>query len=155
MQVLDFAPLSRSTVGFDRLFQMLEGAARGAEGDAAYPPYNIERTGEDGYRVTIAVAGFRDGELSVTQQQNQLIVSGKQAADETATTKRFLHRGIAARAFERRFNLADYVRVTSAALDHGLLVIDLAREVPEAAKPRRIDITGAAPTAVLEQRAAA
>jgi molecular chaperone IbpA len=159
---IDFAPLTRSTVGFDRLFSILEGAQRQAQADAGYPPYNIERVSEDGYRITIAVAGFSESELSLVQQENLLIVTGKQKAEEGVV---FLHRGIAARAFERRFNLADYVRVSAASLENGLLVIDLVREVPESVKPRAIQIQRAdavstsapvaqSPAATIEQQAA-
>ena len=160
---IDFAPLTRSTVGFDRLFSILEGAQRQAQADAGYPPYNIERVSEDGYRIAIAVAGFSEGELNLVQQENLLIVTGKQKAEEGVV---FLHRGIAARAFERRFNLADYVRVSTASLENGLLVIDLVREVPESVKPRSIQIQRAsavsapasveqaAPAATIEQQAA-
>ena len=157
---IDFAPLTRSTVGFDRLFSILEGAQRQAQADAGYPPYNIERVSEDGYRITLAVAGFSEDELSLVQQENLLVVTGKQTTDEAQV--RFLHRGIAARPFERRFNLADYVRVTTAGLENGLLVIELLREVPDAVKPRAIQIqrtnavaaTEAAHAPVLEQKAA-
>ena len=159
---IDFAPLTRSTVGFDRLFSILEGAQRQAQADAGYPPYNIERVSEDGYRITIAVAGFSENELSLVQQENLLVVTGKQKADEGVV---FLHRGIAARAFERRFNLADYVRVSTASLENGLLVIELVREVPESVKPRAIQIQRAdavstsapvaqSPAAPIEQQAA-
>jgi molecular chaperone IbpA len=139
---IDFAPLTRSTVGFDRLFSILEGAQRQAQADAGYPPYNIERVSEDGYRITIAVAGFSENELTMVQQENLLVVTGKQKAEEGV---HFLHRGIAARAFERRFNLADYVRVASAGLENGLLVIELVREVPESVKPRTIQIQRSTP----------
>ena len=149
---IDFAPLTRSTVGFDRLFSILEGAQRQAQADAGYPPYNIERVSEDGYRITIAVAGFSESELNLVQQENLLVVTGKQKAEEGV---HFLHRGIAARAFERRFNLADYVRVASANLENGLLVIELVREVPESVKPRTIQIQRAAPAAPTVEQAPA
>jgi len=156
---IDFAPLTRSTVGFDRLFSILEGAQRQAQADAGYPPYNIERVSEDGYRITVAVAGFSENELDLVQQENLLVVTGKQKAEEGV---HYLHRGIAARAFERRFNLADYVRVASASLENGLLVIGLVREVPESVKPRTIQIQRSAPvagavdqaSATIEQKAA-
>jgi len=136
MRVMDLAPLTRSTVGFDRLFNMLENAVQFDPAET-YPPYNIERTGEDSYRVTLAVAGFTPEELSITAQPNQLIVAGKKAGEDGGE---YLYRGIAARAFERQFNLADYVKVVGASLKDGMLSIELVREVPEALKPRRIEI---------------
>jgi molecular chaperone IbpA len=136
MRLMDFAPLTRSSIGFDRLFDMIDNATQYEQADA-YPPYNIERTGENAYRITLAVAGFEPDELHITSQANQLIVAGKKA--QTAGGE-FLYQGIAGRAFQRQFSLADYVRVTGANLHNGMLSVDLAREVPEAAKPRRIDI---------------
>lgn len=138
----DFSPLLRFSVGFDRMMDALLDTAR-LEHVENYPPYDIERTGEDEYRVTLAVAGFRPEELSVTVQQNLLIVSGeKQDRNGAAAndSRRFLHHGIAARAFERRFSLADHMQVVGANLADGLLTIDLRREVPEAMRPRRIEI---------------
>ena len=147
----DFTPYRRSTVGFDRLFDLLETSARTASVDN-YPPFDIERTSEDAYRITLAVAGFKPDEVDMTAQQNLLVVSGKKAeiSDEG---RQFVHRGIANRAFERRFELADYVTVTGANLDNGLLTIDLVREVPEAMRPRKIAIGGQTP--VLEVAKAA
>lgn len=140
--VFDFSPYRRSTVGFDRLFDTLEAAAQG-DGGTNYPPYDIEKTGDDSYRITLAVAGFAEDEIELTAQQNQLIVSAKKSdATGEDEARQWLHRGIATRAFERRFQLADHVRVTTAKLDHGLLAIDLVREVPEAMKPRKIAIGG-------------
>ena len=133
--MVDLAPWSRSSIGFDRMFDMLENARRSERADN-YPPYNIEKTSDDTYRITLAVAGFSPAELSITFQPNELIVAGKK--DENSS--RYLHRGIADRAFRRRFSLADYVRVAGANLNGGLLSIDLAREAPEAMKPRRIEI---------------
>ena len=134
----DFAPYRRSTVGFDRLFDLLETGMRGdAEG---YPPFDIERQGQDSYRITLAVAGFRPDEIEIVAQQNQLTVTGKRAEDQDEG--QYLHRGIAARPFERRFQLADFVEVRSAGFDNGLLRIDLQRVVPEAMKPRKIEIGG-------------
>ncbi len=141
--VFDFAPYRRSTVGFDRLFDSLENLAQ-ADGNAGnYPPYDIERTGEDAYRITIAVAGFGEHEVELTAQQNLLVVSAKKADSATidGAERHFLHRGIATRAFERRFQLADHVEVRGARLENGLLAIDLVREVPEAMKPRRIPVS--------------
>ena len=144
MRTLDYSPLYRSVVGFDRLAALLDAAAKG--GDAAgYPPYNIESVGEDAYRIELAVAGFSPEELGIEARENVLTVSGRKAANDDA--KRFLHRGLAARSFERRFQLADYVVVTSAALANGLLAIELKRELPESLKPRRIEIGTGAPQA--------
>lgn len=137
MRTYDFSPLYRSAVGFDRLASLLEAAA-GAEAASGYPPYNIETTGENSYRIEIAVAGFRPEELSIEVKENLLTVQGKKAANDE--TKRYLHRGLAERNFERRFQLADYVVVTDAALADGLLAISLKRELPEQLKPRRIEI---------------
>jgi len=142
MSRLDFTPYRRSTVGFDRLFDMLESQARASSGDN-YPPFNIARNGEDTYRITLAVAGFRSQDIEITAQANLLTVQGRKRddADEGAE---MLHIGIANRGFERRFELADYVRVDNAALADGLLVIDLVREIPEAMKPKKIAVNGAA-----------
>ena len=145
MRTFDLAPLYRSTVGFDRLFSMLDGF----ESAPGYPPYNIERTGENDYRITIAVAGFGEGDLSIEAKDNTLTVKGaKQAKDEQ--TGEVLYQGIAARAFERVFQLADYVVVKAAKLENGLLHVDLVREIPEAKKPRQIPIgsTAAKPQVV-------
>jgi molecular chaperone IbpA len=140
MRPFDFAPLYRSTVGFDRLVQMLDGVS-GLEADApAYPPYNIERLGETEYRITMAVAGFSDPEIKIEVKENALTVAGTKAADNKE--RAFLHRGIATRAFERRFQLADHVEVKGADLKDGLLHIDLVRNVPERLKPRTIAIGG-------------
>ena len=133
----DLSPLYRSTVGFDRLFDMLDQATR-VEPMTDWPPYNIEKMGEDQYRVTMAVAGFTPEEIQVVQQESTLLISGqKQSSDDSVQV---LHCGIATRAFKQSFNLADHVKVTSANLDNGLLTIELKREVPEALKPRRIEI---------------
>ena len=145
MNRFDFTPFRRSMVGFDRLFDMLENQARATGGDN-YPPFNIERRGDDAYRITLAVAGFKPSDLDITAQQNLLVVEGKKG-DEAAEGK-FLHVGIAQRGFERRFELADYVRVENAALEDGLLVIDLVREVPEAMKPKKIAVGGSSPKVV-------
>jgi molecular chaperone IbpA len=133
----DFSPLYRSMIGVDRLADLIEAAMR-SEGDVNYPPYDIEKTGEDSYRVSMAAAGFRPDEIEIVSQPNLLIVAGHKAKTEEGRT--FLHRGIAARDFERRFELADHVVVRSAAHADGVLTIELAREVPEALKPRRIPI---------------
>ena len=139
MRHVDFSPLYRSTVGFDRLFTMLDTLAQPESGQT-FPPYNIERTDENAYRITMAVAGFAQDDLTIEAKANVLKVAGAKA-DETGDDKReILHRGIASRAFERRFQLADYVEVKGAQLENGLLHIDLVREIPEAMKPRKIDI---------------
>ncbi|WP_062344246.1 Hsp20 family protein [Novosphingobium sp. CCH12-A3] len=138
----DFTPYRRSTVGFDRLFDLLETGMRGDAADG-YPPFDIVKEGEDSYRITLAVAGFRPDEIEVVAQQNQLTVTGKRANDEGKGE--YLHRGIATRAFERRFQLADHIEVGEASFDNGLLGIALKRVVPEAMKPRRIAIGGSAP----------
>ena len=142
MRGFDFSPYRRSTVGFDRLFDFLENTAR-AEQDN-YPPFDIEKLSDDQYRITLAVAGFRRDEIDITALQNMLVVTGRKS-ENRARDGNFLHMGIATRAFERRFELADFVRVTSADLADGLLTIELVREIPEAMKPRKIDISGAAP----------
>ena len=133
----DFAPYRRSTVGFDRLFNLLEAGTREDDG---YPPFDILREGDDSYRITLAVAGFRPEDIDVVAQQNQLTVTGKRAEDDGQGE--YLHRGIAARAFERRFQLADFVEAGDARFENGLLSIALKRVVPEAMKPRRIEISG-------------
>lgn len=139
MSRLDFTPYRRTTVGFDRLFDLLEGQVRNNSGDN-YPPFNIERRGDDEYRITLAVAGFRPADIDITAQQNLLVIQGRKR-DDTVDGE-MLHVGIANRGFERRFELADYVRVENADLADGLLVIDLVREVPEAMKPKKISIGG-------------
>lgn len=151
MRTLDFAPLYRSAVGFDRLASLLEAAT--SEAASGYPPYNIERTDENAYRIEIAVAGFRSEELNIEVKENLLTVQGRKTANDD--TRRYLHRGLAERNFERRFQLADYVVVTDAKLDAGLLSISLKREIPEALKPRRIEIAAApsAPQIASEQAA--
>jgi molecular chaperone IbpA len=143
MRPFDFAPLYRSTVGFDRLVQLLDSAA-GFENDApAYPPYNIERLGDNEYRITMAVAGFAESELKLEVKEQTLTIKGDKAPESKERT--FLHRGIATRAFERRFQLADHVEVRGADLKDGLLHIDLVRNVPERLKPRTISISNGAP----------
>ena len=141
----DFAPLFRTAIGFDRLARLMDTAASAAEAPS-YPPYNIEKTGEDTYRLTMAVAGFRPDELDMVVKDNTLVVSGKVAND--GQKGEVLYRGIAGRAFERRFVLADHIVVDGADLQNGLLHIGLKRVVPEALKPRRITIGGGAPTAI-------
>lgn len=137
MNRFDFTPYRRTMVGFDRLFDMLENQSR-ASSSENYPPFNIERCGEDAYRITLAVAGFKPADIDITAQQNLLVVHGKKG--EEASSGQFLHVGIAQRGFERRFELADYVRVAGANLEDGLLTIELVREVPEAMKPKKIAV---------------
>ena len=155
MDRFDFSPLFRSTIGFDRLARLVDSATRVDTASPAYPPYNIESTGEDSYRLTMAVAGFSRDEIEITVQQNSLVISGKAQKEGEETQGRYLHRGIARRAFERRFSLADHMKVNGASLDNGLLHVDLVREVPEEAKPRQITIVEAvAPKQVEQQKAA-
>ncbi|HEX2762736.1 MAG TPA: Hsp20 family protein [Allosphingosinicella sp.] len=145
----DFTPFRRSTVGFDRLFDLLENTGGWAQAEN-YPPFDLERTGDDSYRITLAVAGFSPGEIEITAQQNQLIVTGRKDGE---TDGRYIHRGIATRAFERRFGLADYVQVRGAELKDGMLSIELVREIPEEMKPRKIEIDAAAPSSrISDQR---
>lgn len=138
MRTLDFTPLYRATVGFDRIADMMDRVMETEVSAPTYPPYNIEKTAEDAYRISVAVAGFAESELSVEVKEGALIVSARKAEDEKERT--YLHRGIATRAFERRFQLADHVRVSGASHVDGMLHIDLVREIPEALKPRRIEI---------------
>ena len=133
----DFTPYRRSTVGFDRLFDLLESSTR-SEGGDGYPPFDLVKDGDDSYRITLAVAGFAPDEIEIVAQQNQLVVTGRK--DDGGSSEGYLHRGIAARPFERRFQLADFIEVRSARFENGLLTIALKREVPEAMKPRRIEI---------------
>jgi molecular chaperone IbpA len=152
MRNLDFAPLYRATVGFDRIADLMDRVLTADVAQPTYPPYNIEKTADDAYRISIAVAGFAPEELSVEVKDGNLHVTARKAADETERS--YLHRGIATRAFERRFALADHVRVAGAVHEHGMLHVDLVRETPEALKPRRIEIAQArGATAVLEAKA--
>lgn len=140
MRDFDLSPFYRSTIGFDRIAGLLDNISRAEQSQPSYPPYNIELTGEDQYRISMAVAGFNDDELEIEVKEGHLTVSGKKQVDSKDRT--FLHQGIAARNFERRFQLADYVRVETARLENGLLHVELVREVPEAMKPRKIEISG-------------
>ena len=154
MRTFDFSPLFRSTIGFDGMANLLESALRADEGAPSYPPYNIEKTGENAYRLSMAVAGFGEEDITITAQDNTLVVSGKLAKSDE--DRKFLYRGIAGRAFERRFELAEHIRVAGASLVNGLLHVELVKEVPEAMKPRTIKIqssNGKQPT-VLEGKAA-
>ncbi len=153
MRSYDLSPLYRSTVGFDRLFSLLDQATS-VDNAPTYPPYNIERTAENAYRITIAVAGFGEGDLSIESKENALTVRGEKKVAEGGEKREVLHQGIAARAFERRFQLADYVQVTGASLENGLLHIDLVREIPEAKKPRQIPIGNGGSAKVLEAKVA-
>jgi molecular chaperone IbpA len=155
MRHVDFAPLYRSTVGFDRLFSLLDTLGTPENGQTTYPPYNIERTGEDAYRISMAVAGFSDSEISIEAHRNVLTVKGERTDENKEDGSEVLYRGIAARAFERRFQLADHVEVNGATLKNGLLHIDLKRNVPEELKPRKIAITnGQAKAKQIEAKAA-
>ena len=147
MNRFDFTPYRRSTVGFDRLFDLLENTSRAGSSDN-YPPFNIERRGADAYRITLAVAGFKPADLELTAQQNLLVIQGRKGEEQPSGE--YLHVGIAQRGFERRFELADYVRVDNANLEDGLLVIDLVREVPEAMKPKKIAVNGQASLSVVD-----
>jgi molecular chaperone IbpA len=138
MRGFDYSPFYRATVGFDRMFDLLDSVAGQASGNG-YPPYNIEKTGENAYRIVMAVAGFAESELNVTQKENELLVTGQSAPNDDEG-KQYLYRGIAERNFERRFQLADHVKVTGASLANGLLTIELQREIPEEKKPRAIEI---------------
>ncbi len=149
MRAYDLSPLYRATVGFDRMTDLLDRVMTQDTGGTTYPPYNIEKTAENAYRISIAVAGFTEDELSVEQRETELVIAARKDKDETQRT--YLHRGIATRAFEKRFQLADHVRVTGASHSAGMLHIDLVREVPEALKPRRIAIESATPSAIEAQ----
>ena len=142
MRDFDLSPLYRSAIGFDRLASMLDNATRNEQSQPAYPPYNIELIDENRYRITMAVAGFANDELSIQSEQGMLIIVGKKQQENG--DRKYLYQGIAARSFERRFQLADHVKVVRASLDNGLLHVDLEREIPEAMKPRSIAIEGAA-----------
>ena len=154
MRTFDLAPLYRSTVGFDRLFSLVDQLAGSDGASSGYPPYNIERTGENAYRITVAVAGFAEGDLNLEVKENTLTIRGEHRNQSGEHKSETLYRGIAARAFERVFQLADYVQVKGASLENGLLHVDLVREIPEAKKPRQIPIGGAG-AKVLETKAAA
>jgi molecular chaperone IbpA len=140
-QTYDFGPLFGSTVGFDRVFDLLQSATRGQQEADQYPPYDIERTGENAFRITLAVAGFKEDEIAITAERNLLFVEGERRnAGAPGAEREFLYRGIGARPFKRRFQLADHVKVTGASLMDGLLTIELVREIPEILRPRRIEV---------------
>ncbi len=148
---LDLSPLLRSSIGFENLSRLMDLASRATDGDTAYPPYNIEKLGEDSYRITMAVAGFAPSELDITVQENMLVVTGRAAPEAEGAERHYLHRGIAKRNFERRFQLADVIKVTGASFENGLLNIALVREVPEHKKPRKIEIgSGSTPQVTIE-----
>jgi len=156
MRTVDFTPVFRSTVGFDRMTRLLDHAMRATEAAnvPTFPPYNIEKLGEDDYRITMAVAGFGEGDLDITAENGQLVISGRiEKSDEEG--RGYLHRGIATRNFERRFDLADHIRVSGASLENGLLHVSLLREVPEAKKPRKIEIQAGSSARAIEDRQAA
>ncbi|MGL5446258.1 MAG: Hsp20 family protein [Rhabdaerophilum sp.] len=140
MRSFDLAPLYRSTVGFDRLFSLINQLENGEASNQSYPPYNIEKISEDGYRISVAVAGFAEADLSIETKENWLVIRGEKKAETEKSETEFLFQGIAARQFERRFRLADHVTVTGARLENGLLHVELMREIPEAKKPRQVPI---------------
>lgn len=144
MSTFDFSPLFRSTIGFDRLMSLIESSNQWADSGNGYPPYNIEKTGTDTYRITLAVAGFAEDELAIESRDALLVVEGRKSEPEASAA--LLYRGIAGRSFKRQFQLADHVKVVGASLSNGLLVIDLVRELPEAMKPRRIAIETSSPS---------
>lgn len=152
MTHIDLTPLYRSTIGFDRMANLLDSALRGEQTSNGYPPYNIEVTGENQYGITLAVAGFEEDELNLQVENGVLTVRGKKASNEDDKNRRFLHQGIAYRSFERKFNLADHVEVRGAELKHGLLTIELVKEVPEAMKPKTIAINGKASSTAIEHQ---
>jgi len=154
MRSNDLTPLLRATVGFDRMMNLLDSATRIDEGTLSYPPYNIEKLGDDQYRIVMAVAGFGEDELEITVKENSLLIAGKK--DKAEEQYNYLHRGIATRGFERRFDLADHIKVVGAKLENGLLSVELVREIPEAMKPRSIKIEGgtSARSKVIEGKAA-
>lgn len=152
MRTFDLSPLLRASVGFDRFDRLFDSASRLDEAQLNYPPYNIEKSGDDAYRITMAVAGFAESDLELTAAENTLVVTGRQQPEKEGV--KYLHRGLAGRAFERRFELADTIRVVGARLENGLLHIDLAREVPEHKKPRKIAIGGGEAVAVEQRKAA-
>lgn len=152
MTHIDLTPLYRSTIGFDRMANLLDSALRGEQTSNGYPPYNIEVTGENEYGITLAVAGFEEEELNLQVENGVLTVRGKKASNEDDKNRRFLHQGIAYRSFERKFNLADHVEVRGAELKHGLLTIQLVKEVPEAMKPKTIAINGKTSSTAIEHQ---
>lgn len=153
MRTIDFSPLFRSTVGFDRMQRLMDAAMNADDANLSYPPYNIEAQGEDAYRITMAVAGFSEDDIEVVSKENTLTISGKANKEDDAAV--YLHRGIAGRSFTRHFQLADHIRVVGAELKNGLLHVELAREIPEELKPRRISIRTATESPKVEAKQAA
>ena len=151
MMTYDFSPFYRSTIGFDRMAQLLEKMQRASDVDNGYPPYNIESAGEDHYRVTVAVAGFASSELDIEVRENTLHISGQKTRDGKNNGGQYLHQGIASRSFGKEFRLADHVKVENAWLDNGLLTVDLVRKVPEEMKPKQIAINGGAPVDLISR----
>lgn len=148
MRKYDFSPLYRASVGFDRMADMLDRVLTQDIGQTTYPPYNIEKTGDDSYRISVAVAGFAESDLTVEQRESELVIAARREKTDEADGATYLHRGIATRAFEKRFHLADHVRVSGASHENGMLHVDLIREVPEALKPRPIEISNSAAKAI-------
>lgn len=153
MRSIDLTPLMRSTIGFDQINRLFDTAGRGETAELAYPPYNIEKSGEDHYRISMALAGFTESDLDVSLQDGVLSISGKAQDQQEDEGRNFLYRGIAQRAFERRFRLADTIRVTGASFENGMLHVDLVREIPEHMKPRKIEISGSARSNAIEGKA--
>jgi molecular chaperone IbpA len=150
MRTYDFSPLFRSSVGFDRLTNIMDAAMRQGDASESYPPYNIEKTGDNSYCITLAVAGFSEDELEIISHEGTLVVEGRVKTDETEQQKTFLHRGIAGRAFKRSFQLADHIKIVGAKLSKGLLNIELVREIPEELKPRKIEINARNGSRIIE-----
>tara|TARA_B100001939_G_scaffold294002_1_gene266837 strand:- start:37 stop:495 length:459 start_codon:yes stop_codon:yes gene_type:complete len=150
MRTYDFSPLFRSTIGFDRLTNIMDAAMRQNDVTESYPPYNIQKTGENAYCITLAVAGFSEEELEIISHDGNLVIEGRVKPNEENSENIFLHRGIAGRAFKRSFQLADHIKVTGANLSNGLLNVELVREIPEELKPRKIEISGSPKTRIIE-----
>jgi molecular chaperone IbpA len=149
----DLTPLFRSTIGFDRFGDIIDSALRGEDNTPSYPPYNIEKLSDDEYRIVVAVAGFKEEDITLTVQENQLSVTGNHQDKTESKERNFLYKGIATRTFERKFNLADHVKVVEANLDNGLLTVSLKRELPESVKPRMIPVNGKAPKTIEQKKA--
>jgi len=150
MRTYDFSPLFRSTIGFDRLTNIMDAAMRQNDVTESYPPYNIQKTGENAYCITLAVAGFSEEELEIISHDGNLVIEGRVKPNEENSEKIFLHRGIAGRAFKRSFQLADHIKITGANLSNGLLNVELVREIPEELKPRKIEISSSTKTRIIE-----
>ena len=150
MRTYDFSPLFRSTIGFDRLTNIMDTAMRQSDATEAYPPYNIQKTGENSYCITLAVAGFSEEELEIVSHEGKLVIEGRVKSNEENKENIFLHRGIAGRAFKRSFQLADHIKIMGANLSNGLLNVELVREIPEELKPRKIEISSSLKTRIIE-----